>query len=472
VERLWIRVPLNALFVALSGLFLARCVVVIRHNLDSADCRIRCTFVGPQYYLSYEHGFVRRGLPGEVIRLLGGPAKVSIDAFGWRLTAAEVVAVVALAAIVFVQLRGSPLRFAAAALVLLSPLSAPLFLVDPGRYDAVGVVALLVIVLLGYLSAERRRPLLVGGVATATMVIAALSEEFLVLFLLVPAALVMSRHVESARRPRRAAVAIAAPIAIGFAVAISSTVTRPTQAEVDAIQLANGRTPSTFDAALFMRATIVSEARYVADHGLQQLLHTGLIWLAVSTLALLVLAGAYRLGGRWYWALTVSNACLVLAFSVLALDQRRWWTLAFLSQIAAVAIRYAHPPDDHDRPAQPRSLLVVGLALLVFVLLPQMFLVDPQEPSRFYELAIVGTLLAAVAVVGQTRGWWALRRVRGEETSGGAGDTTALVLAAPVVLLLALLFVSTAPWLVPLDYWRDSHNWSTIWSYWRHWTRY
>src|SRR4051794_18386864 len=92
----WFRVSVNGLLVAFSAFFLARCIVSINHRLH-AECAIFCSYIGPQYYFSYDHGFIRRGLPGAVLQLFGGPPNVSLEAVGWGLACAAVAAVVLLA---------------------------------------------------------------------------------------------------------------------------------------------------------------------------------------------------------------------------------------------------------------------------------------------------------------------------------------------------------------------------------------
>src|SRR5436190_2373558 len=136
----WLRFSLNGLLVAFTAFFLARCLDMIAEGLRLRVSRpIHSRFVGPQYYFSYDHGFIRRGLPGALFELLGGPAHISVDAFGWGLVFGAVIAIALLAVMMFGELRTSSLRYAAAALVLLCPLSVSLSVVDAGRYDTIGI---------------------------------------------------------------------------------------------------------------------------------------------------------------------------------------------------------------------------------------------------------------------------------------------------------------------------------------------
>jgi hypothetical protein len=461
----------NVLLFALVCFFLARCVVVVKDSFH--DCVIQCDFIGPQYYFSYDHGFIRRGLPGAVINLFGGPTKAFVDAFGWGVTLAAVASVAVLAVMMFLQLRGSPLRVAAPALVLLCPISAPIFVFDPGRYDTFGVVGLAALALLAGSRWIARSPLLLAGAATAVMAAAALSEEFLAWFLALPGALLMLRHARQLGR-RNAVLISAIPVAVAFACALGSSISRPTQAQVDAAQIASGRSPDTWSAALFMRATISSDVRFVAEHGLEPVLHSMLVWASVFTLAILVLGVAYGVQGRWYWYTAAGNVLATVALSVIALDQRRWWTMAFLSQVTALVIRGDSRRGERRpalRPASLRRVLAVALAVFSFVLLPNM-LINPASRGHFLAVAIVGPVLAAVAAVGY------VGRGRGNFpespwTLDPAGTvpsaTRTLLLATPLVLFLATLFV-TASWiLVPVDFWREHSTWSSISTYWFSW---
>ena len=55
--------------------------------------------MGPWFYLDYSDGFVRRGLPGELLRLIWGPSPVSVEVVGWAIS------FVAVAAMIFIALR-------------------------------------------------------------------------------------------------------------------------------------------------------------------------------------------------------------------------------------------------------------------------------------------------------------------------------------------------------------------------------
>src|SRR2546425_391217 len=115
---------LNALLFGICAIFLVRSFFVAVDKGLAVRCSIRCGYMGPQYYFSYGDGFERRGFPGSILAVFGGRSTDSVDAMGWSLVFAALAAVIALAVLVFIQLRETRLRYAAAALVLLCPLSA------------------------------------------------------------------------------------------------------------------------------------------------------------------------------------------------------------------------------------------------------------------------------------------------------------------------------------------------------------
>src|SRR5919112_116936 len=110
---------------------------------DPADLPLT-DYKAANYWLGYRFGFVRRGLPGEILRrVVAGPPTyrhVAVTAVG--LSRAAVLSVVPMALQAARRApRGQP-RVAAAGLLLLSPLTCSLLRHDVGRYDAVGVLVL------------------------------------------------------------------------------------------------------------------------------------------------------------------------------------------------------------------------------------------------------------------------------------------------------------------------------------------
>src|SRR5262249_39619116 len=54
-------------------------------------------YIGPLYFVDYSNGFIRRGLPGEVIRIVtGGHSRTSTEVAGWTLTLLATLAAIAI----------------------------------------------------------------------------------------------------------------------------------------------------------------------------------------------------------------------------------------------------------------------------------------------------------------------------------------------------------------------------------------
>jgi hypothetical protein len=180
----------------------------------------------PQYWVDYREGFVRRGLPGQVLSwLLGSPPTLSqVISAGLVLSAFALLAVVVLAFQVS-ALSDQPTRSAMIFVILLaSPLTFSLIMQDRGRYDALGIVALPALIYLR--TVDARRPWLSAIVGGLIIAIAVASEEFLLAFL-APVALVGSIPWRGWRRPARSIGLLVIWLAPGTAIAAASLLLRP-----------------------------------------------------------------------------------------------------------------------------------------------------------------------------------------------------------------------------------------------------
>ena len=157
-------------------------------------------YVAPLWWLGYSDGFVRRGLPGALLRMLaGGPPSLALaNAAGVALTVAGVVALVALAVALA---RRAPDRWSAlavAAAVLVTPFGVSLTARDLGRPDALGVLVAVVLVTVPW--ARLPPPLAVVVVALLTSA-AVGAEELLAVLVLLLAGLALQSAFPRARPP-------------------------------------------------------------------------------------------------------------------------------------------------------------------------------------------------------------------------------------------------------------------------------
>ena len=105
-------------------------------------------YVASQWWLSYELGFVRRGLPGQVLAWAvggGDPSAWQVTTAALMVTGAAVVCLVWLAWIV-ARDAAPNVQLAVAALIAASPFTVSEYVRYLGGYDAIGVLAMVLTV--------------------------------------------------------------------------------------------------------------------------------------------------------------------------------------------------------------------------------------------------------------------------------------------------------------------------------------
>jgi len=359
---------LGALLVGLSALEVLL-VSALSLTVELLGGRPLTPYVAPQYWLDYDAGFVRRGLPGEVLRLLSGdrtPTYAAAKVFGVGLSLAAVLAMALLALLLARRVPHRWTALALAAAVVVGPLGLPLFARDLGRYDAVGVLVLVALAAVPWL---RLPPVLVLLGAAALAAVAVASEEFLVV-LVVPVALLavwptLRRH--QVRRGWAAVVVLPSVVVAGLSALLPAppAVLRSALAAARAagvppsVPLVPGQTDH--DAVSRLAYGFVENVRtYYSILTPAGVAGTTLIWAAVY----LVLVGlVWHLVGRSirervFVLLTCGGALAALALSVAGIDFRRWWTLAAVAVLCAVL----QLTSDRHRPSR-RVGPVVVLAL-------------------------------------------------------------------------------------------------------------
>jgi hypothetical protein len=338
-----------------------------------------------QYWLSYAHGFTRRGLPGQLLSwIVGGtPTHTEAKAAGLTLSGVAALAIIGLA-VNFIR-RGQPTAVLAAAVVLTSPFTVSLILRDLARYDAVGMIVMFL------LSAEiiwRRTtsPWLTGMTIAALTLIATASEEFLAAYLLpigLIRVLLTCRQQSDIPRdrtwllPRRGEWApLALALGPSLLLLIASYAMRPSTNVVSGAAraaAANGvvRPRGGSDALSVLSNGVRAEVREVLDVGAAKLA----LWIAFMVVLYAVSAGVLPRLLRWrpsatYWLCAVWAGSVALALSCLGVDYRRWWGLAFLT-VVSVAVMTKSEGQQPDSAVNRRLAIVsivAGLALLVIAL--------------------------------------------------------------------------------------------------------
>ena len=340
-------------------------------------------YKAPGFWLDYRSGFVRRGLPGEVLRrLLGGPPTFDqIQRTGLGLSRVAALSIVPMAVAAAQRAPGRLPRVVTAALLLASPLTCTLVLHDVGRYDAVGVLVL------ALLSAARSTwlglPLPVSAVLLATAVaVAVASEEFLIAVLAPTAVLAVDllgrRHSLAPQGRRWLLGGVLAP----GAVLAGASLLKP--APRDALTAARKEAAQAGVAPPGAMGDVLSalERGYVQNLAFFRLFRPTAVALSSALWAAFYLltartVGALLGGGPRHYRLDVAAHALVAgALSTAGADFRRWWGLALIGLLASVPLLEPSGPPD----AVAGTALAAAGLLAVTGLLPRDFRVHPWGP--------------------------------------------------------------------------------------------
>lgn len=392
-------VRLRYLLWAVLALYAASTIRSIVHLIPKH--RISDVIMGPWYYLDYSDGFVRRALPGALLKLTFGPSDTSVEAVGWSLSFVGALAVVFIAIRIGAVASRPGAGLLATTLVVIAPLGITTVIRDPGRSDSIGMLAMAAMLLV----ATARRPslALAVGVAALGTAIAVASQEFLLAFLapvVVSLIYVALRAQTPARAPgftKRWATFTLIALLPGIALAMASALTKPSAAYLQ--NLDERSHPQTCCGASWeLRHSLFGVWSWVLhSRGIGPILLSSLVWLAVYCTTVIVLRVVLGRLGRWYW---LSAACFALlaAMSVAALDVRRWWTLGMVGHLAVTAILASHDPPvrEESNAWAPRvARYVIPLAFVVALYgqsLPNT--VRPREDGWYSMSYYVGPLYA------------------------------------------------------------------------------
>ena len=340
-------------------------------------------YKAPNLWLDYRAGFVRRGLPGALLRRAAGgpPSYRQAETAAVASSRAAALAVVPMALRVAGRAPGRLPGAVAAALVLLSPLTVSLLLGDVGRYDAAGALALAV---LAGARALRRLPLPVAVAATAVAVASATASEEFLLAVLTPAALAaVTRLAEGRSLPAGARAAmlggVLGPGAVVAAASLIVPAPRGALAAARAEAAAAGVAPPG----------PMGDSLAALDRGLvENLAFFRLFEPDAVALSLLLWAGLYAataaalgrvLGaGRPYRLLVAGHAAIGTALSAAGADFRRWWGLALLGLVGTTGLADGVRAE---RPVRHRDVTAAAALALTARMLRGMD-VHPWGPVR------------------------------------------------------------------------------------------
>lgn len=346
-------------------------------------------YVAPLWWLGFTDGFVRRGLPGALLRLLSGgrpPSLALADAAGVGLTVAAVAALVVLAVTLA---RRAPDRWTAAAVavaVLVTPLGVSQTARDLGRPDALGVLVAVVLVTAPW----ARLPPLLAAVVVAALTSAAVGAEELLAALVLPLAWLALRSAFPASRVRWLAVAPGLVLALLSALLPApSTALVRARAEASAagvpapVPLPGG--PPDHDAVARLGHGLLDNlVAYYATTTAVSVAVTTFVWAGAH---LLLLAVVQRLLGRSlreraFLLVVAGSVAVAVALSVVGIDYRRWWALAAMGALCAVVLL----PRGARDPVVGRGTAVGLVVLAVTGLLLRAMPVLPLQPVHLERL--------------------------------------------------------------------------------------
>ena len=313
------------------------------------------------WWVDYEQGFTRRGLPGTVLALVDGvPTYAHARAAIVAVAVIGLASTLALAALAARQATTRARSWAVLAVVLCAPFTLTLLVRELGRFDSLGIAALLA---LATLDRWRLPAWPATACGAAVVLVAVASEEFLIAYLAPVALLTALRSTDRRTAAVRAVVLVVPGAVLAAASLLVPTPQGTLQAALSRAAAAGvgPAEPAGNDAVTALGADRAQQLSAFADYTPQALLATGLVYGA------LFLAGSWllwqltgRRAPRWVGGTAAYALVVAVAMSTVGIDFRRWWALAFLAVLATLVAVHAHPR--RPRRSSPGPLVTLAAA--------------------------------------------------------------------------------------------------------------
>jgi hypothetical protein len=324
--------------------------------------------------ISWDHGFVRRGLCGELAQLVA-PGDLVGGAQALSQAAAFVGGLVFLVVGLLLVVRGSPASVGLGLAVVLSPVGVGMMWTDP-RPELFGYPAL-AIVAVGLRLGGRSRDVLVLLAGLLLAVVTLMSEN--VLLAIAPWAILLvlagTADEHRARRVRLLAILLGLPVLTGLVVAVAG---RASPAQVAALSRDAYPLPNHATGFMdFVGQSFLDSVRYVGDSGLgfrfQSALST-LVALVVVTAAVAVAGGAHEVrrlprSRLLAWACLLPVIALVLQAAG-GIDWPRWLGQQGGGALLTLGLWSLLRPEPGSPAWSRRWVAGVAVGTLVLVLMP------------------------------------------------------------------------------------------------------
>lgn len=375
-RRSWMDWAFVAVLAATALVALARLWVFVQGD------RVVPPYKATLFFVNYDNGFVRRGLPGQMLSWLSGgqPSSFSVQVFGVALSLCGATSVAVLAWRLGSEADEAS-RLPIFTLLACSPFTLPLALRDLGRYDALVIAATIAISLLASSARATHRPIATCIGAAILLLGAAASEEFAVAFA-APAALLAAWRLARGcwRSAATYSLVILGPAgALGLvALKIRPSPTWVAYRVNEATAAGVVQPPNSIpgdDAASMLAASVSEQWAAFGRYSPETLIGT---WIGIGTLAVIVSTTLWLLAGR-----PAPRVCALLGFwlllatvglSAVGVDYLRWWALATAGFASALLLL----PRDRSQSTSGRAV-PFALAVAVLCLLTQDV---PIEPVR------------------------------------------------------------------------------------------
>ncbi len=303
-------------------------------------------YKAPGYWLDYRSGFVRRGLPGEVLRRVAGgsPTYRQMERTAVVLARASALSVVPMAAEAALRAPGGPPRTVTAGLILSSPLTCSLLLHDVGRYDAIGVLVL------ALLSTGRaawlRLPLPVSTALLAGAVAGAVASEEFLLAVLTPAAIAAvgrlaheHRASQAARRWLLGGVLGPGALLAGASLLVPAPGDAIAAARAEAARAGVGARGAMGDSLSAVDRGFVENLAFFRLFRPTAVGSSFGLWAGLYSVTAGVLGELLgEAAGRRYRQAATAHALVATALSAAGADFRRWWGLALTGLVSTVVL--------------------------------------------------------------------------------------------------------------------------------------